>query len=119
VSNLDLETYLAGLPQEPDGFKMTLVYWGREPVDDRHPIHQLLEMLRHQFELQLKKQDVVVMNHRFWQADMIWAGGIQNLVSTAKEMDTILQQQLPQMPGKPEFNFDTWNYPPAAEDDEF
>ena len=63
--------------------------------------------------------NVKAPHHRFWQADMIWAGGIKNLVSTAKEMDIILQQQLPQMPGHPEFNFDTWNYPPADEDSEF
>jgi len=27
--------------------------------------------------------------------------------------------ELPKFSGQPEFNFDVWNYPPAAEDDEF
>jgi hypothetical protein len=114
-----LQEYMDALEVKPDGFKLTLVYWGREPVDDRHPIHQLLEMLKHQFGLGLKKQDVVAMGHRFWQCDMIWAGPDNKLVGVAQEMDTILQQQLPQMPGHPEFNFDTWNYPPADDDSEF
>lgn len=117
--SVGLEEYMDSLEVKPDGFKLTLVYWGREPSDNAHPLHMLLEMLKHQFDLELKKQDVQMMNHNWWQVDMLWSGSAKELVSTAKKLDEILQIELPKFPGKPEFNFDVWNYPPAAEDDEF
>jgi hypothetical protein len=119
MSGVTLEEYMESMQVKPDGFKLTLVYWGREPADTAHPLHMLLEMLKHQFDMEIKKADVVVMNHRFWQADLIWSGGEKALVKTAQELDDILQKQLPNMPGKPEFNFDTWNYPPADDNSEF
>ena len=117
--SVGLEEYMDSLEVKPDGFKLTLVYWGREPSDNSHPLHMLLEMLKHQFDLELKKQDVQMMNHNWWQVDMLWSGSAKELVSTAKKLDEILQIELPKFPGNPEFNFDVWNYPPAAEDDEF
>ena len=91
MSGVTLEEYMESMEVKPDGFKLTLVYWGREPVDTAHPLHMLLEMLKHQFDMEVKKADVVVMKHRFWQADLIWSGGEKSLVKTAQELDDILQ----------------------------
>ena len=117
--SVTLQEHMDSMEIKPDGFKLTLVYWGREPVDPNHPIHMLLEMLKHQFNMEVKKTDVVVRKQRFWQADLIWSGDEKTLVARAQELDDILQKQLPTMAGRPEFNFDTWNFPPSDEDSEF
>lgn len=56
MSGVTLEEYMESMEVKPDGFKLTLVYWGREPADTAHPLHMLLEMLKHQFDMEVKSR---------------------------------------------------------------
>jgi hypothetical protein len=68
AESVSLEEAIAGFGDNPpDGFVMTMIFWKREPSNPKHQVHQFLEMLKTNFELDIRKRDVVMKDMHFYQ----------------------------------------------------
>ena len=87
--SVSLEEAIAGFGDNPpDGFVMTMIFWKREPSNPKHQVHQFLEMLKVNFELDIRKRDVVV----------------KYMQKTMEDLDTIVAQNLESLKIQPSMN---------------
>ena len=66
---------------------MTMIFWKREPSNPKHQVHQFLEMLKTNFELDIRKRDVVMKDMHFYQVDMFWYGSVKHMQKTMEDLD--------------------------------
>lgn len=86
-----LEEALEGLKENPpDGFMINMVYYDTSVADDEHPLHMSLEMLKQDFNLELRKRAVQIKDLQYYQVDMVWFGEFKALGGELKRLDKIL-----------------------------
>ena len=103
--SVSLEEAIAGFGDNPpDGFVMTMIFWKREPSNPKHKVHQFLEMLKVNFDLDIRKRDVVMKDMHFYQVDMFWYGSVKQMQKTMEEVDKIVAQNLESLEVQPALN---------------
>jgi hypothetical protein len=88
----------------PDGFVMTLIFWKRELSDPKHKGHNFLEMLKTNFELVIRKRDVVMKDMHFYQVDIFGYGDGKYMLKTITELDKIIAHNLESLDINPTMN---------------
>ena len=105
AESVSLEEAIAGFGDNPpDGFVMTMIFWKREPSNPKHQVHQFLEMLKTNFELDIRKRDVVMKDMHFYQVDMFWYGSVKYMQKTMEDLDKIVAQNLDSLQVQPTMN---------------
>jgi len=105
AESVGLEEAIAGFGDNPpDGFVMTMIFWKREPSNPKHQVHQFLEMLKANFELDIRKRDVVMKDMHFYQVDMFWYGSVKQMQKTMEDLDNIVAQNLDSLQVQPTMN---------------
>ncbi len=103
--SVSLEEAIAGFGDNPpDGFVMTMIFWKRELSDPKHKAHIFLEMLKTNFNLDIRKRDVVMKDMHFYQVDMFWYGSVKHMQKTMEDLDTIVAQNLESLEIQPSMN---------------
>ncbi len=103
--SVSLEEAIAGFGDNPpDGFVMTMIFWKRELSDPKHKAHIFLEMLKTNFDLDIRKRDVVMKDMHFYQVDMFWYGSVKHMQKTMEDLDTIVAQNLESLEIQPSMN---------------
>ena len=116
--SVSLEEAIAGFGDNPpDGFVMTMIFWNREPSNPKHQVHQFLEMLKVNFELDIRKRDVVMKDMHFYQVDMFWYGSVKYMQKTMEDLDTIVAQNLESLKIQPSMNIGFCMRPVDSPDD--
>tara|TARA_B110000902_G_scaffold48047_1_gene54668 strand:+ start:117 stop:524 length:408 start_codon:yes stop_codon:yes gene_type:complete len=88
----------------PDGFVMTMIFWKRELSDSKHKGHTFLEMLKTNFELVIRKRDVVMKDMHFYQVDIFGYGDGKYMLKTITELDKIIAHNLESLKVTPTMN---------------
>ena len=88
----------------PDGFVMTMIFWKRELSDPKHKAHIFLEMIKTNFELVVRKRDVVMKDMHFYQVDIFGYGDGKYMLKTITELDKIIAQNLESLDVTPTMN---------------
>ncbi len=103
--SVSLEEAIAGFGDNPpDGFVMTMIFWKRELSDPKHKAHIFLEMLKTNFDLDIRKRDVVMKDMHFYQVDMFWYGSVKHMQKTMEDLDNIVAQNLESLEIQPSMN---------------
>ena len=94
----DEETQVMGIDEAlekmkgnpPDGFMMNIIYYDTSVMNNSHPLHGTMELIKADFGLEMRKNAVQVKELQYYQVDLIWFGKFKNLGGEVKRLDNVL-----------------------------